>query len=199
MSIKICTSEYMISTVDGTDMRRNWFPRVIAESFLESTKDGEIQRSPDPVTTIDGDLTWFNNSPDPQVVTVQLIRAPRTIVAQNPTTVVIHDAWSFAKGVSPTADYPTVIQDSFGGRVQLDRQEVAPEDLRFGRFFADCDSSMAWVPLGEIPAQHSFHFRYIAAFQTPGAWTSPSEFEPRWEAYARWARLLAFANPVGSA
>lgn len=50
---------------------------------------------------IDGDLSWFNNSRDPQIIAVQVNRAPRTIVSQNPGTVVIHDAWSVAKGVSP--------------------------------------------------------------------------------------------------
>lgn len=199
VSIKVCTSDYMLSTVDGMDMRRNWFPRVVAEAFLESTKDGEISRSPDPVTMIDGDLSWFNNSPDPRVLSVQVQRAPRSIVAQNPSTVVIHDAWTFAKGVSPTADYPSIIQDAFGGRTQVDRPENRAEDLRYARFFVDGDSSAAWVEVGEVPSMHSLHFRYLCAVQTPGTWTAPSEFEPRWEAQARWARLRFFATPVGSA
>lgn len=199
MSIKVCTSEYMLSTVNGLDMRRNWFPSVVAERFLQSKKDGQISRSPDPVTMIDGDLTYFNNTPDPVYITVQVIRAPRSIVAQNPGTVVIHDAWSWAVGKSPTADFPSVIQDSFGGRGQVDRPENAADKLLFGRFFADGDSSQAWVNVGQLDAQDSLHFRYLAAVQTPGVWTTPSEFEPRWEAQARWTRLLAFAMPIGSA
>lgn len=199
MSIKVCTSEYMLSTVNGLDMRRNWFPSIVAERFLQSKKDGQISRSPDPVTMIDGDLTYFNNTPDPVYITVQVIRAPRSIVAQNPGTVVIHDAWSWAVGKSPTADFPSVIQDSFGGRGQVDRPENAADKLLFGRFFADGDSSQAWVNVGQLDAQDSLHFRYLAAVQTPGVWTAPSEFEPRWEAQARWTRLLAFAMPIGSA
>ncbi|MDB2219120.1 DUF7172 family protein [Mycobacteroides abscessus] len=199
MSIKVCTSEYMLSTVNGLDMRRNWFPSIVAERFLQSKKDGQISRSPDPVTMIDGDLTYFNNTPDPVYITVQVIRAPRSIVAQNPGTVVIHDAWSWAVGTSPTADFPSVIQDSFGGRGQVDRPENAADKLLFGRFFADGDSSQAWVNVGQLDAQQSLHFRYLAAVQTPGVWTTPSEFEPRWEAQARWTRLLAFAMPIGSA
>ncbi|MBN7559770.1 Uncharacterised protein [Mycobacteroides abscessus subsp. massiliense] len=199
MSVKVCTSEYMLSTVNGLDMRRNWFPSIVAERFLQSKKDGQISRSPDPVTMIDGDLTYFNNTPDPVYITVQVIRAPRSIVAQNPGTVVIHDAWSWAVGKSPTADFPSVIQDSFGGRGQVDRPENAADKLLFGRFFADGDSSQAWVNVGQLDAQDSLHFRYLAAVQTPGVWTTPSEFEPRWEAQARWTRLLAFAMPVGSA
>lgn len=199
MSIKVCTSEYMLSTVNGLDMRRNWFPSIVAERFLESKKDGQISRSPDPVTMIEGDLTYFNNTPDPVFITVQVIRAPRSIVAQNPGTVVIHDAWSSAVGKSPTADFPSVIQDAFGGRVQIDRPENAADKLLYGRFFADGDSSQALVNIGQLESGDSLHFRYLAAVQTPGVWTTPSEFEPRWEAQARWTRLLAFSMPVGSA
>ncbi|OHU29012.1 hypothetical protein [Mycobacteroides chelonae] len=198
MSIKVCTSEHMLSTVTGLDMRRNWFPDIVAERFLESTKDGPISRSPDPVTMIDGDLTYFNNSPDPVFMTVQVIRAPRSIVAQNPGTVVIHDAWSWAVGKSPTADYPSVIQDSFGGRGQIDRPENAADKLLYARLFLDGDSTQAWVTIGQLDPYESLHFRYLAAVQTPGVWTTPSEFEPRWEAQARWTRLLAFSMPVGS-
>lgn len=199
MSIKVCTSEYMLSTVNGLDMRRNWFPSIVAERFLQSKKDGQISRSPDPVTMIDGDLTYYNNTPDPIYIAMQVIRAPRSIVAQNPGTVVIHDAWSWAIGKSPTADFPSVIQDSFGGRGQVDRPENAADKLLYGRYFADGDSSQVWVNVGQLAAEESLHFRYLAAVQTPGVWTSPTEFEPRWEAQARWTRLLAFAMPVGSA
>ncbi|QBP32694.1 hypothetical protein SEA_CEPENS_30 [Mycobacterium phage Cepens] len=198
MSVRICTSEYMLSTVDGVDMARHWFPRVVAESFLESKKDGEIKLSPDPVTMIDGDLTWFNATKDPQWVTLQVQRAPRDIVAQSPSTVLIHDAVSIAKGVSPQAEFPSVHQDTFGGRSQLNRGTNAPKDLEYGRLFLSCDTSSSWETIGEVPAGHSIHVRYLAAVQTPGAWIIPSEFEPRWEAYARWARLIAFAGPVGS-
>lgn len=199
MTVKICTSEYMLSTVSGLGMRRNWFPRIVAEAFLESTKDGEIKRSPDPVTMIDGDLSWTNNSPDPQMVFVQVLRAPRSVVVQSPTTVVIHDAWSFAIGRSPLADFPSVMQDTFGGKLQYDRPSAAAADVKYCRQFYDCEGSQAWVTVGQVDPQESLHFRYLAAVQTPGVWTTPSEFEPRWEANARWARLLAFALPVGDA
>lgn len=198
MGVKLCTSEYMLSTVKGLGMARHWFPRIVAEAFLESTRDGEIKRSPDPVTMIDGDLAWFNNNPDPQMVFVQVIRAPRSVVAQSPGTVVIHDAWSWAVGESPTADFPSVIQDTFGGKLQFDRPSAASADLKYCRQFYDSDSSSAWVSVGQVNALESLHFRYLAAVQTPGVWTTPTEFDPRWEAQARWARLLAFAVPVGS-
>lgn len=198
MTLKPCTSEYMLSTVRGIGMARHWYPRIVAQAFLESTKDGEIQRAPDPVTMIDGDLTWLNNTNDPQIVTVQVVRAPRTIVAQSPCTVTIQDAWSFARGASPTADYPSIIQDAAGGKMQMDRPSAAAADLLYGRLFYDFDSSQAYAPLGQIDPHESFHFRYLAAVQTPGVWTTATEFEPRWEAHARWTRLLALAWPLGS-
>lgn len=197
MTVKICTYEYMLGNVNGLGARRSWYPRIVAEAFLESTKDGEIKRSPDPVTMIDGDLSWTNNTPDPQYLFVQVLRAPRSVVIQSPSTVVIHDAWSYAVGRSPTADFPSVIQDTFGGKLQFDRPAAAAADLKFARQFFDGDSAQAWVTVGRVDPQEAMHFRYLAAVQTPGVWTSPSEFDARWEANARWARLLAFATPVG--
>jgi hypothetical protein len=199
MSLKLCTAEFMLSDTNGLGVARTWLPRPIAEQFLESTKDGEIKLSPDPVTMIDGDLTWFNNSGDPQRVVVWVHRAPRTIIAQNPATVVIHDAWSHQVGRSPSADFPSVIADTFGGRLQIDRASAAAADLQFGRYFLDGDDSITAVDLGVIPPRQSFHFRYLAAVQTPNIWTIPTEFEPRWEAYARWTRLVALGAPAVAA
>jgi len=200
MAVRLCTSEYLISTVDGVGLRRGWFPRIVAEKYLTATKDGEIKRSPDPVPTILGDVTYVNGDPDPQTVIVQLQRGPRSIVTQSPNTVVIHDAWSWAVGADAAADFPSVGQETFGGGLQVDRPEAAAKDIKYGRTFLDCDSSQTWIPVGDIPPGESLHFRYLAAIQTPGVWTTPSEFEPRWEAFARWARLLVFAGPaVGEA
>ena len=56
-SLKLCTAEYMISDVRGIGVRNTWLSQVVAEQFLESTREGEIKLSPDPVTMIDGDLT----------------------------------------------------------------------------------------------------------------------------------------------
>lgn len=196
---KVCTAEYMISDTNGIGVRRTWLPRIVSEQFLESTKDGEIKLSPDPVTMIDGDLTWFNNSDDPQRVSVSVHRAPRMVVAQSPSTVVIHDAWSHQIGTSPSADYPSVIADTFGGRLQIDRPSVAANDVLFGRYILIGDDSIRWVDVGVVPPRQSFHFRYIAAVQTPGTWVVPgsdSDVVPRWEAHARWTRLTGMAVPV---
>ena len=189
----------MLATPAGIDLARNWFPRKVREAFLDSTKDGEIKRSPDPVTMIEGDLSFYNSTEESQRMTVVLERSPRTIIAQSPSTVVIHDAVSWAKGESPTADYPSVMQDAFGGRAQIDRPEVAADKLQFGRLFLDSDGTQSVFLIGEVAAGESLHFRYVCSVQTPGTWTSPTEFEPRWEAYARWARLTAYAEPMRAA
>ena len=199
MSLKLCTSELMISTPGGLGPAKAFFPRIVAEAFLGATKDGEMKISPDPVTTIDGDLTWFNNTGADQAVWVLVHRAPRTIIAQNPSTVVIHDAWAFRVGVNPSADYPSVYQDTFGGKMQIDRASVSGEDLQYARYFLTGDDSQTYVNVGTVPAEQALHFRYLAAVQTPGTWTRPTEFDARWEANARWTRLLALASPVGAA
>lgn len=196
-SLKVCTGEYMLSDVNGVGVRRNYLPHVANEQFLESTKDGVVKRAPDPVTFIDGDLTWFNDTPDPVSMKVQVHRAPRSIVTTSPGTVILTDAWSFKVGVSPEAEYPSVVQDTFGGRMQIDRPSAAAADLLFGRYFMDDDDSQVYQEIGVVPAGQALHFRYICALQTPGIWTTPSEYEPRWEAYARWCRLLALTEPVG--
>jgi hypothetical protein len=188
----------MISNTYGVGMARAWFPRIVAEAFLESTKDGEIKLSPDPVTMIDGDLNWFNQSNVAQAVWVSVHRAPRSIVAQSPATVIIHDAWSWRVGVNPNADFPSVVADTFGGRMQFDRGSVSPDNLQYARYFLDGDDSHAWVDCGVVPAGQELHFRYLAAVQTPGVWTKPANFDPRWEANAEWCRLQALAWPVMS-
>jgi hypothetical protein len=164
--------------------------------MLVAIKDGEIERSPDPVTTIEGDLAFFNDSPAPVFMWVIVHRAARTIVSTNPVTVLLPDAWSYAVGEDPAAEYPSVNTDAFGGKLQTDRASVSGEDLKFGRYFIDTDESQAKVEIGVVPAQHGLHFRYLCAVHTPGLWTTPTEEPPRYEAHARWAKLTAFAEPV---
>lgn len=197
MSVKICTGDHLISTVAGMGLALSYFPRIVKEAMLESTKDGEIKRSPDPVTMIDGDVVWFNNSRARQYVVVQITRAPRSIVAQSPGTVIIHDAWSQRVGVDPTADYPSVRQDACGGALQFSRSSTAAADVEYCRQFYDFDSTQSWVDIGIVEAGESLHFRYLAAVHTPGLWTTPTEFTPRWEAHARYANLKVIAGPVG--
>jgi hypothetical protein len=197
-NLKICSFEYMLSTVNGLGVAQNYLPRVVKEAFLQSTKDGPIQISPDPVTMISGDLSWYNNTGDAQYVCMIVHRAPRSIVAQSPNTVIITDAWtSLISPVGTSADYPSVDQDTMGGRLQIDRPSVNPDDALYGRYFLDVDDSQAYAPVGIVPPTYSFNFRYLAAVQTPNIWVEPTQFTGRWEAKANWTRLTALASPVG--
>jgi hypothetical protein len=90
------------------------------------------------------------------------------------------------------------VQDTVGGKFQVDRDSVAADQLQFAKYFLDVDDCQTTVIIGELPAMESLHFRYLCAVQTPGVWTQATEFEPRYEAAARWTRLLAIASPVGS-
>lgn len=198
-NLKICSFEYMLSTVNGMGVAQDWLPRILKQAFLQSTKDGDISISPDPVTTIQGDLSWYNNTDDSQFVAVQVQRAPRSIVAQSPTTVIITDAWtSLISPVGTAAPYPSVNQDTMGGRLQIDRPSANPDDLLYGRYFLNMDDSQAYVPVGVVPPNWSFNFQYLSAFQTPGIWLEPTQFTGEWSATANWARLVALGSPVGS-
>jgi hypothetical protein len=198
-NLKICSFEYMLSTVDGLGVAQDWLPRVVKEAFLQSTKDGQVSISPDPVTMIQGDLSWYNNTDDDQYICVLVHRAPRSIVAQSPNTVIIQDAWtSLISPVGTAADYPSVNSDSMGGRLQIDRPSVNPANALYGRYFLNMDDTMTYAPVGVVPANWTFNFQYLAAIQTPNTWVTPSQFDGRWEATANWTRLVALASPVGS-
>ena len=192
MSIKLCTAEYMISDTVGLGMSRSFFPRIVSERFVASTKDGAIERSPDPVTMIDTDLTWYNASGDAQVIDVHVHRAPRSVTASNPNSVTIEDAWTYAVGLSPSASKPTVTQNGMGVRLRLDRSTAGK--LAFGRIFTDVDDWVSTVRVGVVEPGEALHFRYLAALVTPGEWRVPDD--PRHEAYARWVRLTAIAHPA---
>lgn len=199
MSLKVCTGPHLISTVDGTGLAKSWFPGVVDEVFLESTKDGEIQRAPDPVTMIDGDLYWTNGGTEALTGTVIVKRAPRTILTTDPCTVLIQDAWSWVINASPQADSPSVTADSAGGKMQTNKASTASKDLAYGRFTLEIDESEVTVPVGVIPPGEALHFRYLAAAHTPGLWISSDDpdDDPRYEAHAYWTRLLLFVTPGG--
>lgn len=196
--LKVCTAEYMISDSGGLRMRPSFYPRIVGESYAKSTKDGEVSRAPDAVTMIDTDVTYMNNTPDDQQVAVSVHRGPRAIVTTDPNTILIHDAWSFAVGESPAADFPTIYQDTFGGKLQRNKPEATADKLTYGRYFLSCNDSQTWVSIGIMPPNQALHFRYIASVQTPGVWIVPTEVDSRYEAYARWVRLRVIASPVGS-
>lgn len=196
MALRLCAGENLSSTSDGVGLSPTWFPRIVAQSYVTATKDGTIKRAPDPVPTISGDVVWTNTASVAQNVTVTIRRAPRTVATTSPNTVVIHDAWSWAKGLDATADYPSVSQETLGGGFQTDRPETDPKDIQRGYTYFDFDASQTIIHLGDVGPDHNIHVRYIAAIQTPGTWTVPSEFEPRWEANARYAWLTVIARPA---
>lgn len=197
-NLKICSFEYLLSTVDGLGVATDWLPRVVKQAFLQSTKDGDVSISPDPVTMISGDLSWYNNTDDSQYICVIIHRAPRSITAQSPTTVIIQDAWTtLISPVGTAADYPSVDADNMGGRLQIDRPAANPDDLLYGRYFLNMDDSQVYVPVGIVPPTWTFNIQYLTAIQTPGTWIEPTQFNGEWSATANWARLIALASPVG--
>jgi hypothetical protein len=168
----------------------------VQQAFLQSTKDGNISISPDPVTMIQGAMNWFNSSSDPQFITVMVHRAPREITVQDPCTIIITDGWSFQVGTNPQAVTPAVTDDTFGGRLQVDPPDTLAANLSFARYFLLCDDSVSYVPVGVVQPGQSFEFQYLAAVQTPGTWTQPTAFTGEYIAYAYWTRLVALASPA---
>lgn len=196
MGLALCTAEHMISDRNGIGMRSTWFPRVVDQAVLKAEKDGDIEYAPDPVTTIEGSLYWFNNSPDDQVVSILVKRAPRSIITTNPCTITLQDAWTHQVGKNPTADDPAISTDAFGGKLLKNTSSTTADDLEYGRLFLDTDVSQAWVPLGVVSAREAFHFRYLCAVFTPGLWIEAEKPAPRYAAKARFTRLVAFASPA---
>lgn len=199
MSLKVCTGAHMLSTVQGTGLAKSWFPGIVDEALLESTKDGPIERAPDPVTMIEGDLYWINGGTDPITATVLVQRAPRTVLTTDPNTVLISDAWSWVINASPQAETPSSTSDHAGGKMQTNRASVSGSDLAYGRFVLEMDASEAVQPVGVIEPGDALHFRYVAAAHTPGLWIQNDEpdADPRFEAFAYYTRLLLHATPGG--
>jgi hypothetical protein len=197
-NLKILTAEYMLSTVAGLGVSTTWLPQPVQQAFLQSTKDGTIAISPDPVTMISGSMSWFNASADSQHITVLVHRAPREITVQDPCTIIITDGWSFQVGTNPQAITPSVSDDTFGGRLQIDPPDTLAANLTYARYFLLADDSVSYVPVGVVAPGQSFQFQYLAAVQTPGVWTQPTAFTGEYMAYCYWTRLVALASPVGS-
>jgi len=197
-NLKIATAEYMLSTTCGLGVAQTWLPTVVEQAFLQSVNDGTIQIAPDPVTMISGSLTWYNAAADPVVMWMLIHRAPRAIVAQDPSTVIITDAWSFQVGSNPAVTSPAVTDDWFGGKLMIDRPSTIAANLTYARYFLQGDDSVTYVPIGQVDAGQTLVFSYLAGVQTPGVWTTPTTFQGEYEAYAYWTRLVALASPVGS-
>ncbi len=195
MSVQICTAEYMISRFSGTGFSQAWLPDMVAERMLPSGRDGTVDRAPDQIPFIEGEILYANPYNWPIHAMVSVHRASRFLLSSNPNTLVLDDVWTTDIGVSPSAPAPTGTGQGFGVRIQQNRSSQTP--LIFARIFANAPDRVAYVDVGEIGVGESVHFRYRCMFSTPGNWRTPTE--PRHEANAYWARLRLWSAPmVGS-
>jgi hypothetical protein len=191
-SVKVCTAEWMLSDPRGMEFGREWMPRIVSERFLTSGMDGVIERTPDPLPMIEGDLVWTNSTPSDQHLIAVLLRAPRSLVTSSPNTVVMDDAVSWDVGVSPNAPLPAASRSGIGGRMKNTR--ATTKKIAFGRVFMDRDDAVSYYDLGPVYPDRTAHFRYRCLLSTPGEWRTPNQ--NRHEAYARWARLMFLASPM---
>lgn len=192
MSLRICTAEWMISDFMGTGFSQSWLPTLALERMLVSTRDGPVDRAPDPIPFIDGDMLWSNPYDDAIHAMVSVHRASRFLLTSNPNTLVLDDVWAWDVGVSPQAPIPTGNVAGFGIRQQQNRFAQTP--MIFDRLFADIPDYISYVDIGEIDPGEAVHFRYRCLFSTPGNWRVP--LQPRFEANARWARLRLWTAPM---
>lgn len=192
MSLRICTSEHMISTATGTGLSLAWLPHVAAERVAQSARDGAVSHAPDPVPLIDTDLTWTNNTGGLVNLHLQLRRASRTIITSNPNTVVLDDALSWDIGTNPNAPLPSVTANGIGSR--LKKSPKAFGSTVYARVFADFDDWTTFEHLGAAGPDETVHIRYQCVLTTPGEWRLGDR--PLHEAHARWARLSLFVAPL---
>lgn len=194
-SLKICTAETMLSDSAGLDFAEGWLPRIVAERFATSGRDGSVDRAPDPVAFIDTDLLWTNETGTAQHCHVSVHRASRNLLTSMFNRLVLDDAYSVDVGPAPSAPTPTGAVNGIGFRFTNARSF---EQLRFrGWGFMDLPDYQSYYEIGEpVDPGDSVHFRYRCLFSTPGNWRTPPS--PRYEANARWARLRLFAAPYVS-
>lgn len=191
MSLRICTAEHMLSDAGGTGFSQSWLPTMAAERFLVSTKDGPVDRAPDPVPFIDGDILYANPYASPLHAMMSVHKASRFLMTSNPNTLVLDDVYTWDIGPSPVAPAPSGSVSGFGIRGQQNRQSQTP--MIFARMFRDEADAVSYVDLGEIPVGEALHFRYRCLFTTPGNWRTP--LQPRHEAAARYTRLRLWTAP----
>ncbi len=192
MSLKVCTSEAMLSTDRGLEFTSAWLPRLVAERFVGSVKDGTVDRAPDPLPFIGADFSWTNTTDLSQHLYVGIHRASRSFVTTNPNAVVIDDAVSWDIGESPSAPRPSTTNlNGIGGKIQMTRPSNAK--VQFGYLFGDRDDYIFNVEVGHVIPGDTLHFRYACLYSTPGTWRVSDD--PRYEAFCRWVRLRCWAAP----
>lgn len=191
MSLQICTAENLISNAGGTGFSQSWLPTMVAERLLTSTRDGPVDRAPDPVPFIDGDILYANPYGTALHAHMTVHTASRFVLSSNPNTLALDDVWTWDVGTAPAAPLPTGTMAGFGARVKQTRTSQAP--MSFARIFHDTPDHVIYVDLGEIPMGEAVHFRYRCLFSTPGNWRTP--IQPRHEAAARYTRLRLWTAP----
>ncbi|MGI5216248.1 DUF7172 family protein [Nocardia sp. CA-290969] len=194
MSLKICTTEYMLSTQRGTDLAQAWLPYIPAERFATSSADGQVGQAPDPVPVIDTDLIWTNTSGAWQSLHLITHRAPRSIVSGNANTVVLSDAVSWDIGLSPNAPVPPVTTDGIAGRLKTTPTLLGSRFHWYARLFNDWDDWQTIDALGAIAAGETVQVRYQCVVTTPGEWRTGGNAMQ--EVNARWVRLQLLAAPL---
>lgn len=190
MSLRICSAEFLVSESSGTGFSNAWIPSLVAESFATSGKDGTVDRSPDQVPFIDGEMIWTNSGDDPVYVMASVGRAPRSIVTSAPNLLVLDDAYSWDIGVSPSASTPFGANNGCGERIQ---GQPSTQPVGYLRTFRDFPDAVSYLSLGTVDPGESVHFRYRCLFSTPGSWRA--SVQPLFLAYARWARLRLWVSP----
>lgn len=190
MSLRICTAEFMVSESSGTGFSNAWIPNLVAESMVTSGKDGTVDRSPDQVPFIDGEMIWTNSYDDPVYAMASVGKAPRSITTSTPNTLVLDDAYSWDIGISPSAPTPFGANNGSGERIQNSPTTIPVGYLRYFRDFPD---AVNYVSLGTADPGESVHFRYRCLFSTPGNWRAA--VQPLFLAYARYARLRLWVSP----
>lgn len=190
MSLRICTAEFMVSESSGTGFSNAWTPSLVAESLIASGKDGAVDRSPDQVPFIDGEMLWTNASDDTVYAMASVGKAARSITTSTPNLLVLDDAYSWDIGISPAAATPYGANNGSGERVQNSPTTIAVGYLRYFRDFPD---AVTYMSLGAVDPGESVHFRYRCLFSTPGNWRAA--VQPLFLAYARYARLRLWVSP----
>lgn len=191
MSIAICSSGWIRSSPAGTGFSDGWLPGAVTERFVTSTKDGDVAQAPDPVVFIDAEDLWTNTTGVDQHVRLSAQRAPRQILANNPNTYTVNDAWSFDVGLSPNAPTPYAANDGIGCRMQF--TPFALNQVNYGRFYRGWVDSMRFDEIGTVKDGESVHIRYQAQFTTPGTWRAPAQALQTVRLY--WIRLRLWTYP----
>jgi len=191
MSVALCSSEWMISTPTGTDLAEGFLPRIAMERFAASTKDGSVDRAPDPVAFIDTEMSWTNDTGVQQKLMIGTHCAPRTIVAANPNLYVLDNALSYDIGLSPNAPQPYATKNGIGA--QGKSTPFALNQVYYGRLFRGWDDLVRFDNIGTIAAGDTVHVRYSALYSNPGQWRAPSQVLQVVRAY--WVRLQLWAWP----